>query len=87
MELKFKPKSVTISERECIDADKCEVNVSCAYTSGKLSQTVIITIEDPLYEDGDAYIMIDINKNQAIYLANFLLSFANEIDINPDYED
>jgi len=85
MKISFKPKEVTISEPQGMDADKCTVNISCCYADGTLSPTAFITIEN-YDEEGDSYIMIDINKNEAIYMANFLLSFANEIDIDTNAE-
>jgi hypothetical protein len=84
MEISFKPKEVTILDPQDMDTDKCNVRISCCSVDGALSPTAIISIQN--YDDEGGFIMIDINKNQAIYMANFLLSFANEIDIDTNAE-
>ena len=86
MRLQFRPKEIYIYNPELLKAERCQVIVIPSLENGNFSHQLNIRIEDPDAED-DAYCSFWINKNEAEYLAKFLLAFANEKQIDPDAED
>lgn len=86
MKLQFKPKEIFLENLKLLKADRCEIIVSPALENANFSNQLNIRIEDP-DSDNDSYFSFWINKNEAEYLAKFLLSFSNEKQIDPNAED
>lgn len=95
MTLEFRQPRVYFHEAEKLEAEKNLRIV--AFANGRVrdrSHTMTIQIErDPLWETEDQRqetgpsVYFYLNKNEAIYLMNFLKSFVNEQDVDPDAED
>ena len=84
MKLQFKPKEIFIENAKDLLPENCEISVSPACVGGKFSNQLILSIEDNKI---DSWISIYFNKNEARYLAKFLLAFSNEKDIDVDAVD
>jgi hypothetical protein len=84
MKLQFKPKEISIENAKDLIAENCVFNISPACAFGQFSNQLILSIED---ENIDSWISIYINKNEAEYLAKFLLAFVNEKHIDTNAED
>ena len=70
----------------CNKAEKINKDsVVSAWTNkinGNISNQMMINVGN----NDDEFVYIEINKNQALFLMNFLSSFVNEKDIDPDDE-
>ncbi len=51
--------------------------------NGNISNQMMINIGN----DDDEFVYMELNKNQALFLMNFLSSFINEKDIDPDDDE
>lgn len=76
MTISFKPLSAFTEIEIDFDTDDIIVKGETEVLQGKYSDVVYITFEDQ--KNSDNYITISLNKNQALYLANYLLAFVNE---------
>jgi hypothetical protein len=92
MELSIKHLDISIDGgkylQELCDEDHNPLKMTCitGKDRGYLSHQCFITIE-PKDKDKLGYIGIAFNKNEALYLANWLMSFVNEKDIDPDNDE
>ena len=78
-------KDLVFQDIEKLKSDECLINVFTSLTSGRKSHLVTLEIQSSKHED--SIIQMDFNKNEALYLCNFLKSFINEKNINTDDED
>jgi hypothetical protein len=76
MTISFKPESAFTEIEIDFNTDNIIVKGECESTGGKYSDELYITLEDNT--NSDNYISIGLNKNQALYLANFIMAFVNE---------
>ena len=76
MTISFKPESAFTEIELDFDVDNIIVKGETEYTEGKHSDELYITFEDKT--ETDNYISISLNKNQALYLGNFIMAFVNE---------
>jgi hypothetical protein len=76
MTISFKPESAFTEIEIDFNTDDIIVKGECEYYEGKYSDELYITFEDQ--KDSDNYMTISLNKNQALYLANFMMAFVNE---------
>jgi hypothetical protein len=76
MTITFKPESAFTEIEFDFDVDNIIVKGETEYLEGKYSDNLYITFEDK--NDKDNYISISLNKNQALYLGNFIMAFVNE---------
>lgn len=76
MTISFKPLSAFTEIEIDFNTDDIIVKGETEVLQGKYSDEVYITLEDQ--KNSDNYMTISLNKNQALYLANYLLAFVNE---------
>jgi hypothetical protein len=76
MTISFKPESVFTKIEFDFNTDNIIVKGECEYLEGKYSDELFITLEDKT--NSDNYISIALNKNQALYLANYIMAFVKE---------
>ena len=83
MELRFKPQSSDITNYKNINQKSINefyVVIDTKFTDDRFSDELTVMLEDNSIDNEEKRfcIFIDLNKNQALYLANFLLSYYNE---------
>jgi hypothetical protein len=87
MTIELKPtKSFVYNEQKLINDKIKVICFPCGSTGGAYNHNIGISFEAE-NEDNEAYVSIYLNKNHALYLANVLLAFINEKDININDED
>lgn len=90
IKMKIKPDEVIINMPEKLDPERVEIFAAPALVDGKKSNQICILMGEKT-QDGDnndsPFISAWLNKNQAQYIANFLLAFVNEKTIVPGKED
>lgn len=89
MELKLPLSKLYINNTEKFENKPSTLTVFTGQTLGLRSFLISLSVEnnDKRGTDESPEISIELNKNQALYLANTLLSFVNEIEVDLDDED